>query len=163
MHFTDFCLHSFRGHRLHYNIYRIQLPAISWMPFLSDLPRYALCTLPFHIISWHFHPSTGNVSNFVLTHQSRYSRLSFLNLWSQRTFENECNTKPALSLLLKKRDSSNSPEALCGRRNPTIRQWWWSSSSKFPSPKSKPAKITENYAAFGERHPLKQQWSLFII
>lgn len=130
VHFTDFCLHSFRGHRLHYIIYRIQLPPVSWLPFSSDLLRLALCTLPFHIISWHFYPSTGNISNFVLIHQSRYSRLSFLNLWSQRTFENELNTKQALSLLLNKRDTFHFLESLCGwpwepNKTPVVMKQLW--------------------------------------
>lgn len=98
-HFTDSCLHSFRGLGLHFISYRVQLLAISWMPFPSDSLRCALCALPFHSLSWHFHPSTENVSNFVLTHQSRYSCLSFLNLWSRRNFEEELNTKWAGSLL----------------------------------------------------------------
>lgn len=111
--FTDSCLHFFRGQRLCYIISGIQLPAISWMIFSSDFLRCDLCTLPFHIISWHFHPSTGNVSNFVWTHQNIYSSLSFLSLWYQRTFENNLNTKWMISLLFNKRDTSNSPEILC--------------------------------------------------
>lgn len=114
LHISHSCLHSFRGQRLRYIISGIQLPAISWMIFSSDFLRCAPCTLPFHIISWHFHPSTGNVSNFVWTHQNTYSNLSFLSLWYQRTFENKLNTKWVISLLLNKRGTSNSPETLCG-------------------------------------------------
>lgn len=139
--FTDPCLHSFRGQRLRYIISSIQLPAISWMPFSSDVLRCALCTLPFHIISWHFHPSTGNVSNFVWTHQNTYSSLSFLSLWYQRTFEISStlsewslysSIKETLPVLLR--------PYVGGLRNPTR----YSHEVKVPDPKSTPAKIRES-------------------
>lgn len=58
----------FKGHRFQYVIDSTQLQAISLMAFPFYFARW---TLPFHIISWHFHPGAGNVFNFILTHQCR--------------------------------------------------------------------------------------------
>lgn len=84
------------------------------MPFSSNSLRRALCTLPFHSISWHFHPSTGNAHNFALTHKSRSSRLSFLQLCIHRTFESELNTMQELFLFLSKMDTLHSHATIYG-------------------------------------------------
>lgn len=115
--FTDSCLRFFGGHRFHYIVDKTQLLAVSCMPFSSNSLRCALCTLPFHIISWHFHPSTGNAYNFVLTHKSRSSRFLFLQLWIHRPFENALNMRQELFLFLSEMDTLHSLETENSSKN----------------------------------------------
>ena len=154
---SDFCLHSFRGHRLHCIIYRIQSPASPGCHFCQTCWGMP-CELYVFIWSADISIQVPEMSLILFwTHQSRHSRLSFLNLWLQRTFENEHNTKWALSLLLKKGDTSSSRDPMCVGletqqdwvHDEVVMKLWWSGSGQFPNPKSKHAQMTKNHAPLG--------------
>ena len=125
--FSNFRLHSFRGHRLHYVVYRIQPPASPGCHFCQTCWGMP-CALYLFIWSADISIQVPEMSLILFwTHQSRHSRLSFLNLWFQRTFENERSTKRALSLLLKKRRHFILQRPyVCGLRNPARLGSWWS-------------------------------------
>lgn len=94
------------------------------------------------------------MSLILFWHQSSESILSFLNLWSQKTFENELNAKWAFSLLLhlNKTYTSNSSKTLC--------RWAW--EIKIPVPIKKLSQVTplyskSNQADLGEKF-IPKRW-----